>query len=304
MQKPNISRQKISMISKKLSHLRIDCRKFQRFASRTTSSTSSSLRDTLELVKEGKLQPSEAESLIKNKSNDHISKTPEETLKIFANLDHSRSRRTGFPEAVFAAGKTPFQVATILDDFALNLNMQIQDSKEDFANSSQRAVLATRVTQEQYEEVKNFEFKHGSIEYNQMARIITMNASGFESLPEDNKAKKLPRRIIVATAGTTDINVAEEAAITLEAANCDVERIYDVGVAGLHRVINALPKLQNPDVGCVIVCAGMDGALPSVVGGMFIVYCIDKHAFFVFQHLNRDILRIRSCQCTGDFSSN
>jgi NCAIR mutase (PurE)-related protein len=62
--------------------------------------------------------------------------------------------------------------------------------------------------------------------------------------------------------------VAEEAAVVLEAANVDVDRIYDVGVAGLHRVINALPRLQDPDVGCVIVCAGMDGALPSVVGGL------------------------------------
>jgi pyridinium-3,5-biscarboxylic acid mononucleotide synthase len=75
-------------------------------------------------------------------------------------------------------------------------------------------------------------------------------------------------RVVVATAGTTDISVAEEAAVTLEAAHVPVDRLYDVGVAGLHRIIRALPQLKHPSVGCVIVCAGMDGALPSVVGGL------------------------------------
>ena len=64
------------------------------------------------------------------------------------------------------------------------------------------------------------------------------------------------KRIVVATAGTTDLPVAEEAAVVLEAAQCKVDRIYDVGVAGLHRVIRALPRLQDSEVGCIIVCAG------------------------------------------------
>ena len=75
----------------------------------------------------------------------------------------------------------------------------------------------------------------------------------------NNNAKKSispGKRIVVATAGTTDLPVAEEAAVTLEAAQCEVDRIFDVGVAGLHRIIKALPKLKHPDVGCVIVCAG------------------------------------------------
>jgi NCAIR mutase (PurE)-related protein len=224
-----------------------------------------SLLETLELVKEGKLQPSEAEIFIKNAA--HAGKAPEEVLEAFANLDHSRTKRTGFPEAVFAAGKTPYQVATILDDFARNLNEQIRDL-EIMSNSSQSAILATRVTQEQYEEIKKIQLEHGSIEFNPMARIITMKASGLDNLPENSGAAKLLKRVVIATAGTTDLPVAEEAAVVLEAANVDVDRIYDVGVAGLHRVINALPRLQDPDVGCVIVCAGMDGALPSVVGGL------------------------------------
>lgn len=99
-----------------------------------------------------------------------------------------------------------------------------------------------------------------------------MKASAIGSDPSFEsslKEKSTPlKRIVVATAGTTDLPVAEEAAVVLEEANCNVDRITDVGVAGLHRVIKALPRLQDPEVGCVIVCAGMDGALPSVVGGL------------------------------------
>jgi NCAIR mutase (PurE)-related protein len=120
--------------------------------------------------------------------------------------------------------------------------------------------------------VKKIHLHHGTIEYNGVGRIISMTASGLIDLPSLKNAASQPssplKRIVVATAGTTDLYVAEEAAIVLEAANCEVERIFDVGVAGLHRVIKALPRLQDPEVGCVIVCAGMDGALPSVVGGL------------------------------------
>lgn len=99
-----------------------------------------------------------------------------------------------------------------------------------------------------------------------MANIISMKASALGEDSQDSTKKH--GRIVVACAGTTDLPVAEEAAITLEAAGCEVDRIYDVGVAGLHRIINALPRLRNDDVDCVIVCAGMDGALPSVVAGL------------------------------------
>ena len=96
-----------------------------------------------------------------------------------------------------------------------------------------------------------------------------MKASAQESEEFSTEhSKGYAGRVVVACAGTTDLPVAEEAAITLEAAGCSVDRIYDVGVAGLHRIINALPKLRSPDVKAVIVCAGMDGALPSVVAGL------------------------------------
>jgi pyridinium-3,5-biscarboxylic acid mononucleotide synthase len=127
--------------------------------------------------------------------------------------------------------------------------------------------------------VEKIPLHNGRLLYNDVAKIISMIPSSLEgqgeldvgrnnnSIPTKNDPPN-KKRVVVATAGTTDIPVAEEAAVTLEAARCEVDRIYDVGVAGLHRVIRALPRLQDPDVGCVIVCAGMDGALPSVVGGL------------------------------------
>ncbi len=127
-----------------------------------------------------------------------------------------------------------------------------------------------RVTEEQYDAISRLSLKHGKIQYHATARIISMAASGLDhvraSTNEDTKHQM--KRVVVATAGTTDLPVAEETAVVLEAAGCEVERITDVGVAGLHRIIKALPRLQDPNVGCVVVCAGMDGALPSVVGGL------------------------------------
>ena len=114
------------------------------------------------------------------------------------------------------------------------------------------------VSPEQYDEVKQIPLEHGTLTYNEMARIISMKASELDGveIAETSSVKPPSKRIVVATAGTTDLPVAEEAAVVLEAANVEVDRIFDVGVAGLHRIIKALPKLKDPDVGCVIVCAG------------------------------------------------
>jgi NCAIR mutase (PurE)-related protein len=126
--------------------------------------------------------------------------------------------------------------------------------------------LATRVSSEEYKELSSIPLSHGTIKYHSTARIVSMTASGL--IYQKTEQTDYRKSIVVATAGTTDLPVAEEAAIVLEIANCKVDRIYDVGVAGLHRIIGALPRLRDPNVGCVIVCAGMDGALPSVVGGL------------------------------------
>jgi pyridinium-3,5-biscarboxylic acid mononucleotide synthase len=129
-------------------------------------------------------------------------------------------------------------------------------------------ISALRVALEMYDELSRHKFQHGKIAYNPLARIVTMHASALEHTKASYQQQQVQRRVVVATAGTTDIPVAEEAAVTLEAAGIPIDRVYDAGVAGLHRIIRALPKLTHPAVGCVIVAAGMDGALPSVVGGL------------------------------------
>lgn len=122
-----------------------------------------------------------------------------------------------------------------------------------------------RVSEDMYNELAQFKFKNGTIQYHANARIVSMTASSERSVGASHATTM---RIVVVTAGTTDIPVAEEAAITLELSGCEVDRINDCGVAGLHRIIRALPRLNDARVGCIIVCAGMDGALPSVVGGL------------------------------------
>lgn len=133
-----------------------------------------------------------------------------------------------------------------------------------------QVMVCFRVNSEMYSELSKYNFQNGKIAYHPAARIVLMEASSKENV-EPGKQQFVRQRVVVATAGTTDIPVAEEAAVTLEAIGIPVDRVYDVGVAGLHRIIRALPKLTHPSVGCCIVAAGMDGALPSVVGGLVTV---------------------------------
>jgi NCAIR mutase (PurE)-related protein len=126
-----------------------------------------------------------------------------------------------------------------------------------------------RVTPTMYNSIAvKYPLKNGRMEYHETARIISVTASSRKDTNKLPLSYTTSGRIVIATAGTTDLPVAEEAAVTLEAAGCTVDRVYDAGVAGLFRIIRALPRLRHPDVDCVIVCAGMDGALPSVVGGL------------------------------------
>jgi pyridinium-3,5-biscarboxylic acid mononucleotide synthase len=121
-----------------------------------------------------------------------------------------------------------------------------------------------------YLDLSSFPFQNGCIKYHDVARMVSMKANALTKTTDSNARSTfaLNGAVAVVTAGTTDIPVSEEAAITLEAAGCTVDRIYDCGVAGLHRIIRALPRLTHSDISCIIVCAGMDGALPSVVGGL------------------------------------
>ncbi len=163
---------------------------------------------------------------------------PYESLNGFANLDHHRALRTGFPEVVFAEGKSPQQFAGIFQ------RLMLQNPR----------VLATRVDAELYAEIRD---RLPDAVYHEDARVLFVD--------RDNSRQK-NEGIVVVSAGTSDIPAAEEAALTAEIMGNQVMRIYDVGVAGLHRLIDHLPALRKANV--IIVAAGMEGALPSVVGGL------------------------------------
>jgi len=188
------------------------------------------LRTVLEELKQGN---STVDQVI-----DQLKMFPYESLNGFANLDHHRLLRTGFPEVIFAKGKTPDQVVEIF--------IRLQGHS--------RQVLATRVNAEMYAQIQD---RLPGVSYHPSARVLYID--------QDLERVKRPG-ILVLTAGTSDMPVAEEAAITAELMGNQVERIYDVGVAGLHRLLDHLAQLQKATV--IIVAAGMEGALPSVVGGL------------------------------------
>jgi NCAIR mutase (PurE)-related protein len=156
----------------------------------------------------------------------------------FAKLDHHRALRTGMPEVIFAAGKTSLQVAAIFDRMA----------------KAGGNVLATRASAEAFEAVKTVEPR---AVYHQSARAITLQ-----------QAEPIPGKgtVAVVCAGTSDLPVAEEAAITAQLMGNTVDLIADVGVAGIHRLLAQQNSLKSARV--LIVCAGMEGALPTVVGGL------------------------------------
>lgn len=159
----------------------------------------------------------------------------------FAKLDHHRSVRNGFPEVIFAESKTPKQVCKIFKALLQKNN----------------TVIATRANETHFEVVKK---EISNAIFDDMARII------YVTDLEINKLVQKHRYIAVCTAGTSDMPVAEEAALTAELMGNRVERIYDVGVAGIHRLFNNSERILNADV--IIVIAGMEGALVSVIGGL------------------------------------
>jgi NCAIR mutase (PurE)-related protein len=158
----------------------------------------------------------------------------------FAKIDHHRSLRSGMPEVVFAEGKTPGQTAAILAGI----------------HASGNAALATRASTDHFAATQKL---LPQAVYHAAARCISIG-----DLPATPQG-----RVAVLCAGTSDLPVAEEAAITAEFFGAHVTRITDVGVAGLHRLLAHLEPLRKADA--VVVCAGMEGALPSVVGGLVAV---------------------------------
>ena len=156
----------------------------------------------------------------------------------FAQVDTHRALRKGFPEVIFGAGKTPVQVVQIAAKLF----------------EREKSILITRIT-EQHAHALRKKFKHAV--HHELARCVTV---------EKKPLAKRPGTIAVICAGTSDLPVADEAAVTAAIMGNRVERVNDVGVAGVHRLLNRLEVIQRANV--VIVVAGMEGALPSVVGGL------------------------------------
>lgn len=159
----------------------------------------------------------------------------------FAVLDHARAQRTGMPEVIFCQGKTTEQVVAIVG------RMLEREGR----------VLATRASAETAAAVLQ---AYPAARWHAIARIITVNGGPAEPRTADTPY------VAVVTAGTSDIPVAEEAALTLEFLGHSVRRVFDVGVAGIHRLLGRLDVLGGASV--VIAAAGMEGALPSVLGGL------------------------------------
>jgi NCAIR mutase (PurE)-related protein len=201
---------------------------------------SESLRKLFDQVRKKQLSPDEAVEKLR-----HL---PFEDLG-FAKVDHHRALRQGAPEVIFSQGKTPAQVAGIFDRLA-----------EHGGN-----VLATRANEQQFAAVEAIAKDQGRAakrapykpEYHPLARAIVLKRD----------RKRYGKGIIaVVSAGTSDIPVAEEAVITADLMGNQVKHIYDVGVAGIHRLLAHRNELTKARV--IVVCAGMEGALPSVVGGL------------------------------------
>jgi pyridinium-3,5-biscarboxylic acid mononucleotide synthase len=187
------------------------------------------LLELLAQVQSGSLTPTAA--------SERLANLPYEDLG-HARIDHHRTLRTGLPEVIYAQNKSPDQTAEIFTRMAA--------AKSD--------VLATRVDLATAEVV--LEAVPEAI-HHPKARAITLRQS---------TASEPKGHIAIVCAGTSDIPIAEEAAITAELFNTTVTRLYDVGVAGLHRLLSVREQLAGANV--IIVCAGMEGALPSVVGGL------------------------------------
>lgn len=186
------------------------------------------------------------EKLLKDYKNGKIDlKTVLEKMKMlpyedlgFAKIDTHRAIRKGFPEAVFCKGKTTDQIIKILESMT----------------KGEHNILCTKANKRVYKAVKKI---YHNAEYNELAKTIVIRK---------RRVKTKKGKILIITAGTSDIPVAEEAAVTAELMGNKVEKIYDIGVAGVHRLFDIKDKLVEANV--VIVVAGMDGALASIVGGI------------------------------------
>jgi len=193
------------------------------------------------------MNPKDLEKILSNLHNQKL--TPQQAMKKletlpfenlgFAKIDHHRGLRSGMPEVIYCQGKTATQIKKIIQSM----------------DRVGHSILATKLSREIFRKLKKF--LPGTFEYNETAQTLVI---------EKNKPKKRTGLITIITAGTSDIPIAEEASVTAQALGSRTETIFDVGVAGIHRLLNNLEKIREARV--IIVVAGMEGALASVVGGL------------------------------------
>lgn len=185
-------------------------------------------KEILEKVRSGEMTVEEAEGYFRRQPFEEMG---------YAKLDTHRKIRSGFPEVVFCSGKA--------DEHLLRIFQGLYETEGE--------VLGTRASRQQYEWIRS---AIPQVEYDEISRVLKV----------ENKDKRHKGLISVCTAGTADIPVAEEAAQVAEYFGARVERIYDVGVSGLHRLLARLETIQSAN--CVVAVAGMEGALGSVLGGL------------------------------------
>ena len=196
------------------------------------------MKDILERLLSGELNVDEAERLLK--ANNILE------FDDIAKFDIKRSERTGFPEAVFSPSKDYEDLITIIRNY-------LERSSQD--------LIITKLSHERYERITEDLGRNSYIfDYNRRAQILIIRK---EIIEKDPIAK-----IGIITAGTSDINIAEEARVIVEEGGCEAITSYDIGVAGIHRLFPQIAHMVNEGVRAFIVCAGMEGALPSVVAGL------------------------------------
>ncbi|MEA5576504.1 nickel pincer cofactor biosynthesis protein LarB [Anabaena sp. UHCC 0451] len=189
------------------------------------------LRSLLEAVANGKISPDVALDSLKDLAYESVGE--------FAKIDHHRHLRTGFPEVIWGPGKTPDQIAQIMEVMRQRASV----------------VMSTRISLDVYVALQK---KVRGLQYFELARICAIKPPVIEPI--------FPGEIGILSAGTADLPVAEEAAVTAELYGFRVQRLWDVGVAGIHRLLDNRHLINSASV--LIVVAGMEGALPSVVAGL------------------------------------
>lgn len=210
------------------------------------------MKEILKSLAEGKISIEECGTLLKAESI--------RQLDDVAQIDTSRKDRTGFPEAILADSKDYDDLLTIIKRF-----FEKQESDSDSIELKNNIII-TRLSKERCESLKkdlDYLFEKGiKFDYNKRAKILIIYKDSLVDFnPEYGKVGLL-------TAGTSDIPIAEEAKVIVEQGGCEVISSYDIGVAGIHRLFPQIAHMVEEDVCAFIVCAGMEGALPSVVAGL------------------------------------